>query len=176
MTQTNQVNDMKKVPIYRNTGEYAREHGELELFRASNRANLECRAAIEEAIGKNFDGMYLQKGAARPVIQEFGAERVLYVLANTVQRKDWDGRFSRDNKQWAQTVIIPADVVMGTDRRIFCVVESHPAVLDGFIHMAREEVKAMQKEAAKESVHEKLQKPSRPSHSQHTKKNPEMEL
>lgn len=171
-----QINDMKKVPIYRNTGAYAHEHGELEQFRASNRANMECRAAIEEAIGKNFDGMYLQKGAAKPVIQEFGAERVLYVLANTVQRKEWDGRFSRDNKQWAQTITIPADVVIGTDRRIYFVVESHPAVLDGFIHMAREEVKAMQMEAAKESVHAKLQKPPRPSHSQHTKKNPEMEL
>ncbi len=175
MAQTNQVN-MKEVPIYRNTGEYARDHGELEQLRASNRANVACREAIEEAIRQNFDGMYLQAGAAKPVIQEFGAERVLYVLANTVQRKDRDGRFSRSNKERAQTVTIPADVVMGTDRRIYFVVESHPAVLDGFIHMARAEVKAMQKEAAKESVHEKLHKPSRPSHSQPTKKNQELEL
>ncbi len=55
---------MNKIPIYRQTSEYAREHGELEQFRNSNVANIACRAAIEEAIRNNFDGMYLQEDVA----------------------------------------------------------------------------------------------------------------
>lgn len=148
------MEQMNKIPIYRQTGAYAREHGELEQFRNSNVANIACRAAIEEAIRNNFDGMYLQKDVAKPVIQEFGAERVLFVLANTIQWKDWDGRFSNRNKAWAASYSIPADVVMGRDRRLEFVVQSHPAVLDGFIDLARKEAR----ERERVSVHGKLQK------------------
>ena len=40
------------------------------------------------------------------MIEQFGYTRALYVLANTVQQKDWDGRFSSANKTWAKTVDI----------------------------------------------------------------------
>lgn len=65
MTQNRQVNDWNQVPVYRNTGAYAREHGELEQLRASGKANSACCEAIEEAIRKHFDGMRLQKDAAK---------------------------------------------------------------------------------------------------------------
>lgn len=39
-------------------------------------------------------------------MNQFGAERVLYVLANTIQQKEWDGRFTYPNKEWAKTVSI----------------------------------------------------------------------
>lgn len=148
------MNDMKKIPIYRKTGVYAREHGEREQYKASNVANVACRAAIEEAIRKSFDGMNLKADAAEAVIREFGTERVQFVLANTVQQKDWDGRFSRSNKAWAATFNIPADVIMDMDRRVQFTVTSHPAVLDGFISMVREAAR----EQERPSVRSKLQK------------------
>lgn len=132
------MEQMKQIPVYRQTGMYAREHGELDQFRQSNVANIACRAAIEKAIAENFDGMRLRADAAEQVLSEFGSERVMFVLANTVQHKDWDGRFSRENKAWAAAFPIEPDVVMGMDRRVQFIVNSHPAVLDGFIHMARE--------------------------------------
>lgn len=150
-------NEMKQIPVYRQTGMYAREHGELEQFRQSNVANIACRAAIEEAISKHFDGMHLQSDAARGVIEAFGRERVELVLANTVQRKAWDGRFSRSNKAWAAQFVIPEDRVMGMDRRLQFVVNSHPAVLDGFIDLAR---KAM-KEQARPPMRLQMQKQER---------------
>lgn len=148
------MENMKSLPIYRQTGMYAREHCELDQFRTSNVANIACRAAIEEAIRENFDGMYLKRDAAERVIREFGTERVQFVLANTVQQKDWDGRFSRSNKAWAATFEIPADVVMGMDRRGQFIVNSHPAVLDGFISQVREALR----EKERPSVRSKLQK------------------
>ena len=51
--------DWKSVPIYHESGTYAREHGELEQYRESNRANNICKQAIEQTIRKNFDGMRL---------------------------------------------------------------------------------------------------------------------
>ena len=148
------MEQMKQIPVYRQTGMYAREHGELEQFRQSNVANIACRAAIEKAIAENFDGMRLRADAAEPVLSEFGSERVLFVLANTVQHKDWDGRFSRENKAWAAAFSIEPDVVMGMDRRVQFIVNSHPAVLEGFITMTRKAVL----EKGRPSVLESLKK------------------
>ena len=131
------MEDMRRIPLYRQTADYARERGELESFRRSNVANIACRAAIEEAIRDGFDGMRLQAGIAERVLQAFGAERVLYVLANSVQQKAWDGRFSPDNVAWARTFPIPEGGTMGWDHRSRFAVQSHPAVLDGFISLAR---------------------------------------
>ena len=158
------MEQMKQIPVYRQTGMYAREHGELEQFRQSNVANIACRAAIEKAITENFDSMRLRADAASPVLSEFGSERVMFVLANTVQHKDWDGRFSRENKAWAAAFAIEPDVVMGMDRRLQFVVSSHPAVLDGFITMTRKAVLESERPSVLESLKKKAPpKAKRPS-------------
>ena len=157
------MEQMKQIPVYRQTGMYAREHGELEQFRQSNVANIACRAAIEKAITENFDGMRLRADAAEPVLSEFGSERVLFVLANTVQHKDWDGRFSRENKAWAAAFSIEPDVVMGMDRRVQFIVNSHPAVLDGFICMAREAAQNQQRRSVRDQLAHKPMLPKQPA-------------
>ena len=156
------MEQMKQIPVYRQTGMYAREHGELEQFRQSSVANIACRAAIEKAIAENFDGMRLRADAAEPVLSEFGSERVMFVLANTVQHKDWDGRFSRENKAWAAAFSIEPDVIMGMDRRLQFIVNSHPAVLDGFIRMAREAAQNQQSRSVRDQL---AHKPALPKQS-----------
>ena len=156
------MENMKQILVYRQTGMYAREHGELEQFRQSNVANIACRAAIEKAIAENFDGMRLRADAAEPVLSEFGSERVMFVLANTVQHKDWDGRFSRENKAWAAAFVIEPDVVMGMDRRVQFIVNSHPAVLDGFIRMAREVAQNQQSRSVRDQLAHKPALPKQP--------------
>ena len=156
------MEQMKQIPVYRQTGMYAREHGELEQFRQSNIANIACRAAIEKAIAENFDGMRLRADAAEPVLSEFGSERVMFVLANTLQHKDWDGRFSRENKAWAAAFLIEPDVVMGMDRRLQFIVNSHPAVLDGFIRMAREAAQNQQRRSVRDQLAHKPALPKQP--------------
>ena len=50
-------------PIYPHDGPYAREHGELEQYRTSRKANFACKEAIEAVIRENFDGMHLNPDA-----------------------------------------------------------------------------------------------------------------
>ena len=91
-----------------------------------------CKNAIEKAIAEKFDGYRLPKDTAEAVIQEYGSERVSYVLANSVMHKRQDGRFSPENKEWAKA-IEPYAMVKNADM----VVDSHPAVLNGFINQTR---------------------------------------
>ena len=144
--------ELRTTPVYPHSAAYAREHGELEQYRASNNANLQCKESIEAAVREHFDGMYLSHDAAKGVIETYGMERVALILANTVQLQDWDGRYSRRNKEWAKT--IPNE----NPETVRCgyVLNSHPAVLDGFIDLVREEQQRSRTQG------EKLQ-PSRPS-------------
>ena len=73
------------------------EHGELEVFRTSHQAHVACRDAIESAIRDGFDGMRMTPDIEKGVLAEFGPERVAYVLAATVQAKEYDTRFSSVN-------------------------------------------------------------------------------
>ncbi len=134
MAEKNQENS--HIPVYKNNAGYALANGEKEQYFASRRANIACRDAIEQTIRDNFDGMHLNCDA-KDVIEQFGAERVECVLANTVQQKDWDGRFSLRNKEWAAAIEVP------NAEKAFGIVESHPAVLDGFINIARKELTAI---------------------------------
>ena len=127
--------ELRKAAIYPHSAAYAKEHGELEQYRASNNANLQCKEAIEAAVREHFDGMYLSHDAAKGVIETYGMDRVMLVLANTVQLQDWDGRYSPRNKEWAKTIPnYNSDTV-----RCGYALNSHPAVLNGFIDLVREE-------------------------------------
>lgn len=131
----------RTIPLYQHTGEYAREHGELDAFRASYQANVACKEGIEAAIRAGFDGMYLNADV-KGVLAEFGPERVTCVLAATLQSREQDQRFSRSNHAWAAAVPM-ADA---EDRRWAYVVNSHSAVLDGFVGMVRKELESMREQ------------------------------
>ena len=70
-----------KTLVYYETAAYARENGELELFRLSHRTNIACKNDIQDAISRHFDGMHLDKETAKEVLDQYGAERVSIVLA-----------------------------------------------------------------------------------------------
>lgn len=132
------------------------QQGEHEPFYfASRQMNQQCKKRIEEILTNNFDGLRLKHESARQAIAEFGAERVGYVLAGTVQVKLWDERFSPRNKEWSQSISPNADKVEGYDRRRDYAVNSHPAVVDGFISQFRRELREQQKEKAP-TLNEKL--------------------
>ena len=118
------------------------KHGETEAYRQSKKENISCRDAIEEVIRNRFDGMHLASDAAKVVLEEYGAERMSYVLANTVRHFSWDNRFSVENRKWAESIPVFEDKdPWGEERNADFVVNSHPAVLDGFINLLREELK-----------------------------------
>ena len=115
----------------------AKRLNELPRWKESHKENVACKNAIEEAIRSDFDGMHLNKGCAERVIDRFGYHRVAYVLANSLQQKDYDGRFSRGNHDWAKQTYIPPDKDAYSDRNTDFAVDSHPAVLDGFVNQYR---------------------------------------
>ena len=128
-------------PVYKYPGSYARENNELELYRASHKANIACRDAIDAAIRDNYNDNRLSVNAVKQVVSEFGYDRTLYVLANTVREKEWDGRFDQRNKEWARTIPIFEDQNgFGDNRnREFVVDRSHPGLVDLFVTQARRE-------------------------------------
>jgi hypothetical protein len=121
------------IPLYKQPPDFARENNELDLFRQSLKLNKECAADIDTAI---YDSHYKPqhydlKTAAKNVIEKYGAERVEWVLANTVQKQHYDGRYSSSNQSWAKKFDIPAKA-----SGFFC--SAHPVLLNSFIDKVRE--------------------------------------
>ena len=131
----------RELPVYRYPGSYAHEHGELEQYRASRKANIACAEAIDAAISEHYRNNCLDREAVSQVVEQFGYDRTLYVLANTVRHKEHDGRISRDNKTWARTVPVYENPdAWGNDRNVEFVVDGHnPGLVDLFINAARHE-------------------------------------
>lgn len=128
-------------PIYFHSATCAHEHGELEQYRASYKANIACKEAIEQAIADHYGNNRLDPAGVQQVLQQFDYGRIFYVLANTVRQKDYDGRISRDNKAWAQTIPVCEDKDgFGYDRNVYFVVDrSHTGLMDLFLTQARRE-------------------------------------
>ncbi len=139
--------EQKSYPdFYGHTLVYAMEHGEVDKYLDSRKFDRECKEAVEGTIRQNFDGMHLKHDIVKPLAEQYGSDRIAFVLANTIQQESWDGRFSRDNKAWAAEFYIPENLVHGIDVNRELIVSSHPAVLDGFIDMFRREVLEKEKE------------------------------
>ena len=115
---------------------YKQEQAEKAMQREQEKLEhgirLECKDAIEKAIAENFDGYTLPRDTAKGVIEQFGKERVEFVLANIVMNSPNDGRYSVSNREWARSIV----PYSSWDNREF-VVSSHPAVVDGFINQVR---------------------------------------
>lgn len=133
--------DNSDVPVYYESFAYAAENGEVDLYRISRQLNEDCRNAIEEAIADNFDGMNLADDATKSVVEQFGMERMGYILAYTLNYNNHDGRYSHSNKEWADTT---CKGERGSNIRTDWIVRSHPAVLNGFVDMYRKELAAEQ--------------------------------
>ena len=148
-----------ELPVYRQNAAYASEHGELEQYRVSHQANIACKEAIEQSIDQNYDGRRLAKGTADKVMQKFGPERVMYVLAYTIQQKGWDGRFHPYNKDWAKTVDIPPNPdSFGFERNCEFVVDSHAGLTDLFVSQARREVERQPRTSVREQLKQAQEK------------------
>lgn len=118
-------------PLYMWSLDYAVRSNERDLWRESYRENCDCARAIEQAINKNYRDNCLND-CIQPIIERYGFDRVNWVLANTIQEKQDDGRFSQENKAWAKGFYIPQDDV----RWHFCV-EAHPGLTNIFTNQAR---------------------------------------
>lgn len=158
---------LRRVPVYPYPLDYAVENGELEQYHLSRKANIACKDAIEQAIAEHYaDNSLNTATAVQQVADAFGYDRMLYVLAVTVQHKSWDGRFSDSNKAWAASIPVMEDRTDGSaDRNVYYVVDrAHPGLTDLFLRGARkaqaqEKAKEQKAEKAAPTILEKLKKP-----------------
>ena len=144
------VEAVPEVPIYRETANYAYEADELESYRASLAANVECRKAIEAAISSNYGDNRLDADAAvKSVLEQFSPERVRYVLANTIQQKDFDGRIPQPLKEWAKNVEVCPE-----NASRFLVDKPNPGLTALFVDAFRQQTEP-QKEVTSEKTEER---------------------
>lgn len=119
-------------PVYEHSLQKAVERGELEQYQLSHKLNVECAKAIDTMLVKYLDkdSFELYTGpASSEILEKFGFERTLAVLANTVRHFSWDGRFSRASREWTKD--IPRLNGGGIDRS--CLVSANAGLTDQFI-------------------------------------------
>lgn len=144
MTKKTEVTMEKKIrdlPVYQHSAGYAQEHGELEAYRASHEANIACKEAVETLIGEYYQDNRLCEGAVARLVEQFGFDRPLYVLANTVREKGDDGRISQASREWAETIPVAEDKDDWNQNRnrYFIVDRCNPGLVDLFIKQIRKE-------------------------------------
>lgn len=146
-------------PVYPYGQDYAAEHREMEQYYESETLNIACRDAIRHAIAQYYKDNILGEEAVHQVVTQFGAARTQFVLANTIQYKDWDGRISRRNKAWANQVqILPDNNTYGTNMRLRYVIDSNAGLTDTFTNIFRREYcQEKQAQKVRPSVLGKLQ-------------------
>ena len=163
--------EQRTAPLYLHSAAYASEHGEMGQYNLSYQANLACKEAIEQAINAHYgDNRLDTDSAVKEVLEKFGPERMQFILANTIQQKDGDGRISRDNKAWAKTVPMPEDSDTSRHCAYLVVDKVNPGLTDLFVRQARKAVQLPEKG----SVLEKL-KQEPPAHKPVTPKKHEPE-
>ncbi len=138
-------------PVYPHNAEYAAEHNEIQQYRESMKSNIACKEAIEKAVYDNYDCWKLDaKTAMAQVAAQFTPERIKYVLAATVQQKEFDGRISSDNKAWSKDIPVADEL----NRCRYVVDRCHPGLTDLFVKKFREEA------GRKPSILAKLNEPA----------------
>lgn len=124
--------------VYRWSLSDAKRSHEEDLWRESYKENCTCARAIEKAINDNYSDNSLNTDSAQGVIAEYGWNRVQWVLANTIQQHSDDGRFSPENKKWAEGYYIPKDDILWHYS-----VEAHPGLVNLFVDRVQKEWQAL---------------------------------
>jgi hypothetical protein len=119
--------------IYPYDFQKADERSEASFYHDSRKRNDECAHAIDQAITVSCYKVnyYNLDIAAMKVINEYGFNRINLVLAHNIRRHDYDGRYSRANKEWASEMDIPEKAF----ERVY--MNAHPVLLEDFTKYVR---------------------------------------
>lgn len=130
----------RAVPVYLHTAEQAYERGEIDQYGQSRLLNAELRQRLPVLFREYYDGMTVNQNIVRALFAEFGQERTSAVLANIIQNRPWEGRFSAENRKWAQSVPLPPGE--NWDRLTAC--DVHPGLLNVLTNEVRQEIRAQE--------------------------------
>lgn len=113
------------IDLYRYSVERAKHDGELDIWRESFNENIRCKKFLDEQIAKNFDGFHLTVDFLEDSVKEFGYDRTMWVIANTIVKRKGDGRFHKENCEWAKQFNIPKN-----DWNFTFALDSHSCLVD----------------------------------------------
>ena len=157
--------ELRTTPVYPHSAAYASEHGEMAQYNLSYQANSACKEAIEQTISAHYAENRLDTEAAvKDVLEKFGMERVQFILANTIQRKNYDGRISQDNKAWAKTIPMLEDSGASRHCAYLVVDQVNPGLTDLFTRQFRKVAQEQQKSSVLQKLKQEppARKPATP--------------
>ena len=149
--------ELRTAPLYPHSAAYASEHGEMAQYNRSYQANSACKEAIAQTISAHYAENRLDTEAAvKDVLEKFGTERVQFILANTIQRKNYDGRISQDNKAWAKTIPMLEDSGASRHCAYLVVDQVNPGLTDLFTRQFRKVAQEQQKSSVLQKLKQEL--------------------
>lgn len=128
--------------VYPHSYEEARARGQTAQHRRSYRLNVECALSIRAASTLNLANGHVPLENVREVLEDYGPERVMWVLANTIQQRGSDTRYTEESRRWAENFPIPADPYKNGDFRLGYIIEGWPPYVVEFLNLARGEIAA----------------------------------
>ena len=134
-------------------------------YNLSYQANSACKEAIEQTISAHYAENRLDTEAAvKDVLEKFGTERVQFILANTIQRKNYDGRISQDNKAWAKSIPTLEDSGASRHCAYLVVDRVNPGLTDLFTRQFRKVAQEQQKSSVLQKLKQEppARKPATP--------------
>jgi len=87
-------------PIYMPSARYARENGEIELWRESKKINLDLMWQINDNASNAYYDRLLPE-FINTLTETYGLERSMFVTARFIVAADWDGRYDKRAKERA---------------------------------------------------------------------------
>jgi len=90
------------------------------------------KETIKTEIREAVTGKRTPADTAKKLTETADIDTVKWILAETVKNQDWDGRYSRPTKQWAQALYIP--VLHGEDGSKYGLLDGpHPAHINQLV-------------------------------------------
>lgn len=122
---------MVYIQLYNSNLTDAIKNNERDLWYDSFNENKHCQQFID---GKDtgisataYDGFRVDKSYAQRVIDEFGFKRTMWVLANTVRQKEYDGRWSKKVRDWSESIYKNKEIEPHDQRYIL---NTHTGIVD----------------------------------------------
>ena len=112
--------------LYRNSLREAQSTDRVQLWKDSLCENIRCRDFLDKMVAEKFDGYNLPSECIQQTVKEFGYDRTMWVISNTIEQRSGDGRICRDNRTWAKSFNIPK-----SERNSEFALNCHSCLVDG---------------------------------------------
>jgi len=153
------VKNRGKYPeVYRLSLGEAKNRGETGRFWDSDSLNSHCRLGMDSTIFFHYKDGVLPQGCLSHILEEYGFDRVEWVLANTIRQHGNSAEISEKNREWAAGFHVPRNDPLGGSTWLSWVMHSPAGAVEQAAAMVQRE-HAMQKQKSagrRPSIREQL--------------------